>query len=131
MATGYDFQSISGSSKKRTCNQTAKGREFQRQSYEDQSSSAQFGWRRQINNIENCLADSTDPSKLQSKRYFLESKMDILVSAQERFLDILEDSEAKCVAQDKFKIWEREHSDALKRVNSKITVLKNENQSLF
>ena len=30
MATGYDFQSISGSSKKRTRNQTAKGREFQR-----------------------------------------------------------------------------------------------------
>ena len=131
MATGYDFQSTSGSSKKRTRNQTAKGREFQRQLHEDQRSSAQRGWRRQINNIENCLADSTDPNKLQSERNFLESKMDILVSAQERFLDTLEDSEAKRVAQDKFEMWEREHSDALKRVNSKITELKNENQSLL
>ena len=33
-------------------------------------------------------------------RNFLESKIDILVSAQERFLDTLEDSEAKRVAQD-------------------------------
>ena len=94
MATGYDFQSTSGSSQKRTRNQTAKGREFQRQLHEDQRSSAQRGWRRQINNIENCLADSTDPNKLQSERNFLESKMDILVSLQERFLDTLEDSEA-------------------------------------
>ena len=131
MATGYDFQSTSGSSQKRTRKQTAKGREFQRQLHEDQRSSAQRGWRRQINNIENCLADSTDPNKLQSERNFLASKMDILVSAQERFLDTLEDSEAKRVAQDKFEMWEREHSDALKRVNSKITELKNENQSLL
>ena len=64
-------------------------------------------------------------------RNFLESKIDILVSAQERFLDTLEDSEAKRVAQDKFEMWERGHSNALKRVNSKITELKNENQSLF
>ena len=104
MATGYDFQSISGSSKKKTRNQTAKGREFQRQLYEDERSSTQRGWRRQINNIENCLADSTDPRKLQSKRNFLESKMDILVSVQERFLDALEDSEAKRVAEDRFEM---------------------------
>ena len=87
MATGYDFQSTGRSYKKRTRDQTAKGREFQRQLYEDERSSTQRGWRRQINNIENCLADSTDPRKLQSKRNFLESKMDILVSVQERFLD--------------------------------------------
>ena len=57
MATGYDFQGISGSSKKRTRNQTVKGREFQGQLNEDQRSSAQRGWRKQINNIENCLTD--------------------------------------------------------------------------
>ena len=102
MATGYDFQSTGRSYKKRTRDQTAKGREFQRQLYEDERS--QRGWRRQINNIENCLADSTDPRKLQSKRNFLESKMDILVSVQERFLDALEDSEAKLVAEDKFEM---------------------------
>ena len=72
------------------------------------------GWCRQINNIENCVADSTDPSKVQSEKNFLESTMDILVSAQEQFLDTMEDSEAKSVAQDKFQMWEREHSDALK-----------------
>ena len=104
MATGYDFQSTGRSYKKRTRDQTAKGREFQRQLYEDERSSIQRGWRRQINNIENCLADSTDPRKLQSKRNFLESKMDILVSVQERFLDALEDSEAKRVAEDKFEM---------------------------
>ena len=131
MATGYDFESTGGSSKKRTPKQTVKGKEFHRQLYEDQRSSAQRGWRKQINNIENCLADSTDPRMLQSERNFLESKMDILVSAQERFLDALEDSEARRVAQDKFEMWEREHSDALKRVNLKITELGNENQSLF
>ena len=100
MATGYDFQSTGRSYKKRTRDQTAKGREFQRQLYEDERSSTQRGWRRQINNIENCLADSTDPRKLQSERNFL----DILVSAQERFLDALEDSEAKRVAEDKFEM---------------------------
>ena len=40
--------------------------------------------------------------------------MDILVSVQEQFLDMMEDSEAKSIAQDKFEMWEREHSDALK-----------------
>ena len=75
------------------------------------------------------------PPSVAGERNFLESKMDILVSAQERFLDTLdtalEDSEAKRVAQDKFEMWERGLSNALKRVNSKITELKNENQSLF
>ena len=72
------------------------------------------GWCRQINNIENCVADSTDPSKVQSERNFLGSTMNMLVSVQEQFLDMMEDSEAKSVAQDKFEMWERKHSDALK-----------------
>ena len=72
------------------------------------------GWCRQINNTENCVSYSTDPSKVQSKRNFLGSTMDILVSVQEQFLDTMEDSEAKSIAQDKYEMWEREHSDALK-----------------
>ena len=71
------------------------------------------------------------PPSVAGARNFLESKIDILVSAQERFLDTLEDSEAKRVAQDKFEMWERGHSNSLKRVNWKITELKNEKQSLF
>ena len=54
-----------------------------------------------------------------------------LVSAQERVLDALEDSEAKGVVQDKSEMCEQEHLDALKRVNLKITELKNEKRSLF
>ena len=65
------------------------------------------------------------PPSVAGARNFLESKIDILVSAQERFLDTLEDSEAKR------EMWERGHSNSLKRVNSKITKLKNENQNLF
>ena len=61
----------------------------------------------------------------------MESKIDILVSAQERFLDALEDSEAHLKFILGNALWEREQSDALKRVNSKITELKFENQSLF
>ena len=53
------------------------------------------GWCRQINNIENCVADSTDPSKVQSERNFLGSTMNILVSVQEQFLDMMEDSEQR------------------------------------
>ena len=75
--------------------QTAKGKQYQIQLLEDQRSSAQRSWRKQLNRIENCLADFTEPAKLQSERIFLESKMELLVSAHDRFVDVLEDLEAK------------------------------------
>ena len=111
--------------------QTAKGKQYQIQLLEDQRSSAQRSWRKQLNRIENCLADFTEPAKLQSERTFLESKMELLVSAHDRFVDVLEDLEAKRITQQKFDLVEQEHSDALKRLNQKISELKQEKESLL
>ena len=98
---------------------------------QDQRSSAQRNWRKQLNRIENCLADLTEPDKLQSERIFLESKVEILISAHERLIEALEDIEMKRVAQRKFEKLEHEHSDALKQLNQKIAELKEEGQSLI
>ena len=65
-------------------------------------------WCKQLNKIENCLADSTNPAQLQSERMCLETKMDILIGAQERLDEVLDDFEVKRVAQQKFEIWEQE-----------------------
>ena len=109
--------------------QTFKGKEYQTQLYQDQRSFAQRNWRKQLNKIENCVANSTNPAKLQSERMFLEAKMDISIAAQERLDEVLDDFEVKCVAQQKFEIWEQEHSDALKQLNQRITELKQEEES--
>ena len=111
--------------------QTAKGKQYQIQLLEDQRSSAQRSWHKQLNRIENCLADFTEPAKLQGERIFLESKMELLVSAHDRFVDVLEDLEAKRIMQQKFKLVEQEHSDALKRLNQKISELNQEKESLL
>ena len=130
MSSEDEFDSASVASR-RNRKQTAKGKQFQTQLLEDKRSSAQRSWRKQLNRIENCLADLTDPDKLQSERIFLESKMEILISAHERLVEALEDLQTKRVAQEKFEKLEHEHSDALKRVNQKITDLKEEGQSLI
>mgnify|MGYP000583280995 CR=1 FL=1 len=96
---------------------------------EDQRSSAQRSWRRQLNKIENCLADLNELDTLQRERNFLESKMEILISAHERLTNALTDLEAKRAAQEKLKALEQEHSDALKLVNHKIAESKNERGS--
>ena len=86
MASGYDdgnsFEDINQS--KRAPKQTVKGEEFQIHLLENQRSSAQQGWRRQKNKMENCLADLNNPDTLQGERNFLESKMAILIAAHER-----------------------------------------------
>ena len=130
MSSEDDFDSVSVASR-RNRKQTAKGKEFQIQLLEEQRSSAQRSWRKQLNRIENCLADFTEPDKLKSERIFLESKMEILVSAHERLVEVLEGLETKRVAQKKFETSEHEHSDALKRLNRKIAELKEEGQSLI
>ena len=131
MASGYDddnsFEDINQS--KRAQKQTVKGEEFQMHLLEDQRSSAQRSWCRQLNKIENCLADLNEPDTLQSEQNFLESKMEILISAHERLTNALTDLEAKRAAQEKLEALEQEHSDALKRVNHKIAESKNERGS--
>ena len=82
MSSEDDFGSVSAASKRKR-KQTAKGKQFQTQLLEDQRSSAQRSWRKQLNRIENCLVDLTEPDRLQSERIFLESKMELLISAHE------------------------------------------------
>ena len=96
---------------------------------EDQRSSTQRSWRRQLNKIENCLANLNEPDTLQSEQNFLESKMEILISAHERLTDALTDLEAKRAAQEKLEALDQEHSDALKRVNHQIAESKNKRGS--
>ena len=109
--------------------QTEKGKQFQVQLLEDERLSAQRSWRKQLNRVENYLADETEPGKLQSERIFLESTMEILLSAHERLVEALDDLATKRVAQEKFEKMELEHSDMLKRLNQKITDLKQEKES--
>lgn len=115
----------------RTRQQTAKGKEFHIELLKDQTASAQRAWRKQLNKIENVLVDSENASLLQSERILLDTKMEILVEAHERFDEALEDNfDAKHVATQKFETWEREHTDALRRLNQKISQLKQEDRSL-
>ena len=68
---------------KRDRKQTEKGKQFQVQLPEDERLSAQRSWRKQLNRVENYLADETEPGKLRGERIFLESTMEILLSAHE------------------------------------------------
>ena len=113
---------------KRDRKQTEKGKQFQVQLLEDERLSAQRSWRKQLNRVENYLADETEPDKLQSERIFLESTMEILLSAHERLVEALDDLATKRAAQEKFEKMELEHSDMLKRLNQKITDLKQEKE---
>lgn len=127
METG-DFE---GAREIRDRKHTAKGKEYQIELLEDQRRSAQREWRKQLNRIENLLADTSDPSNLQNERMFLETKMDILVATQDRLSDALEeDLTAKRTAVEKFETWETEHSDALRRINTMLHELRQDKESL-
>ena len=76
---------------KRDRKQTEKGKQFQVQLLEDERLSAQRSWRKQLKRVENYLADETEPGKLQGERIFLESTMEILLSAHERLVEALDD----------------------------------------
>ena len=115
----------------RTRKQTAKGKEFQIELLKDHIASAQRAWRKQLNKIENALADSENASLLQSERILLETEMEILVEAHQRLDEALEDNfDEKHVATQKFETWEHEHTDALRRLNQRISELKQEDRSL-
>lgn len=63
--------------------------------------------RKPLNKIENVLADFENASLIQSERILLETKMEILVEAHERFDEALEDNfDAKHVAAQKFETWD-------------------------
>ena len=58
---------------------------------EEQRSSAQRAWRKQINKVTNLIGDSTNIDLLKSERTFLETRMDILYAASNRLCEALAD----------------------------------------
>ena len=69
---------------------TEKGKTYHSQILEDQRSSAQRSWRKQLNRVINVIADTTDQNLIMSERTFLEAKMEILSAANERLCEFLE-----------------------------------------
>lgn len=78
-----------GSSRVRNLNE--KGKTYHLQILEDQRSSAQRSWRKQLNRVINVIADTTNQNLIMSERTFLEAKMEILSAANERLYDFLEE----------------------------------------
>ena len=117
-----------GSSRVR--NLTEKGKNYHLQILEDQRSSAQRSWRKQLNRVIIVIADTTNQNLIMSERTFLEAKMEILSAANEKLYDFLEGNyDAKKEALMKFESIDREHSDALRKVNERICELKQETGS--
>ena len=107
-----------------------KGKTHHSQLLEDQRSSAQRSWRKQLNRVINIIADMTDQNIIMSERTFLEAKMEILSAANERLCEFLEGNyDAKKEALMKFESIEREHSDTLRKVNERVCELKQETGS--
>ena len=97
---------------------------------EDQSSSAQRAWRKQINKRSNLLADSRTVELLKTERAFLETRMEILNAANERLYEALEENyDARKEATMKFEILEREHSETLQKISERIIEIKQETGS--
>ena len=77
-------------------NPTERGRMYHLNLLEEQRSSAQRAWRKQINKVTNLIGDSTNIDLLKSERTFLETRMDILYAASNRLCEALADNyEAK------------------------------------
>ena len=111
-------------------NLTEKGKTYHLQILEDQRSSAQQSWRKQLNRVINVIADTTNLNLLMSERTFLEAKMEILSTANEKLYDFMEGNyDMKKEALMKFESIEREHSDTLRKVNERMCKLKQETGS--
>ena len=70
-----DSEDSIGTETDRIRNLTEKGKNYHLQLLEDQRSSAQRSWRKQLNKIINLIADLTNLDLLKSERTFLETKM--------------------------------------------------------
>ena len=70
-----DSEDSIGTETGRIRNLTEKGKNYHLQLLEDQRSSAQRSWRKQLNKMINLIADSTNLDLLKSERTFLETKM--------------------------------------------------------
>lgn len=122
-----DFDDSSSTRTGRIRKLTEKGKSYQLQILEDESISAQRSWRKQLNKLSNLIADSTNVDLLKSERSFLETKMEILNAANEKWYDSLEDNyEAKKELLMKCETLECEHSNTLRKANEKITEIKQE-----
>ena len=122
-----DSESSSRTQTGRDRNITEKGKAYHLQLLDDQRSSAQRSWRKQLNKVRNLIADSANVDLLKSERAFLETKMDILNAANEKLLESLVDNyDAKKDTLMKFESLESEHSDTLKRLNERISEINQE-----
>lgn len=120
----------SGKQTSRIKTYTEKGWNYHVQLLEDQSSSTQRAWRKQINKLSNLLADSTTVELLKTERAFLETRMEILNAANERLYEALEENyDARKEATRKFEILEREHSETLRKISKRIIEIKQETGS--
>lgn len=125
-----DSEDSIGIGSSRVRNLTEKGKTYHLQILEDQRSSAQRSWRKQLNRVINVIADTTNLNLLMSERTFLEAKMEILSAANEKLYDFLEGNyDTKKEALMKFESIEREHSDTLRKVNERMCELKQETGS--
>ena len=98
-----------GTNKVRTL--TAKGKIYQVKLMEDQMSSSQRSWRKQMNKVSNIIVDSSNVDVLKNERSFLETKMEILNATNERFYESLEsDYVTKKEVMMKFESLKHEHS---------------------
>ena len=114
----------------RVRNLTKKGKTYHLQVLEDQRSSAQGLWQKQLNRVINVIVDTTKQNLIMSERTFREAKMEILCEANKRLYDFLEGNyDVKKEALTKFESTEREHSDGLRKVNKRICELKQETGS--
>jgi len=57
---------------------TEKGKTYHSQILEDQRSSAQRSWRKQLNRVINVIADTTNQNLITRERMFPDAKMEIL-----------------------------------------------------
>ena len=116
-----DSEDSIGIGSSRVRNLTEKGKTYHLQILEDQRSSAQRSWQKQLNRVISVIADTTNQNLIMSERTFLEAKMEILSTANEKFYDFLEgDYDAKKEALMKFESIEHEHSDTFRKVNERM-----------
>lgn len=122
-----DFDDSSSTRTGRIRKLTEKGKSYQLQILEDESISAQRSWRKQLNKLSNLIANSTNVDLLKSERSFLETKMEILNAANEKLYDSLEDNyDVKKELLMKCETLQCEHSNMLRKVNKKISEMKQE-----
>ena len=102
-----DIENEDEISKNETRDMTEKGKEYHVYLLEKERMSAQRSWRKQLNKTENTLADASEASLLlQNERAFLDTRMEILTTAHEKYENALQCPTERRVASEKFETFE-------------------------